>query len=75
MKIGEIEANSQRICIISWIQKVFLQHYLSPRAQWGMVIIVIYIDGTFIGKLKLSLAFDTIDVGHLHYSLESLKYR
>jgi len=57
MKIGEIEANSQRICIISWIQKVFLQHYLSPRTQWGMVILVIYIDGIFIGKIKVMLSF------------------
>ena len=57
MKIGEIEANSQRICITSWIDMVFLQHYLCPKTQWGMVILVIYIDGFFIGKNKVMLSF------------------
>jgi len=57
MKIKEIEANSQRIYTTSSIQKVFSQHYLCPKTQWGMVLLVIYIDGIFIGKIKVMLIF------------------
>ena len=54
MKIGEIEANFQRIYITL---NMDLQHYLCPKTQWGLLILVIYIDGILIGKIKIMLSF------------------